>query len=183
MGLFGLFKKYDLSAIKPEETAREFDKFKMLEKERMRRLQNFLDEKAGLKLHAKRGRLTMDDLGQLSGRLEDLELDIARTESELNDIRKEKQGLGGILKLQAQRDRLEKSGFWDTVNKMDPAKLEEGLRKYGALNKQTADTIDKLHEILGIPNTRRDTQAAWTPRRHQIFEDLKRESKGKFDQA
>jgi len=183
MGLFGLFKKYDLNKIKREDIAREVDELKTLEQQRMRRLADLQDNAEGVRLYAKQERLTEAEMEQCAGQIEDLEFDVAATEQELNNIRREKQALGGLVKLQAQRERLQKSEVWDTINKMDPEKLEEGLRNLGALDKQTSDNMDKLRETLGIPTTRRDTRSAWTPRRRQILEELKSGTKGQFDQA
>ena len=183
MGFLGLFKKYDLEQIKPEDIEREATELKRLEQQRMRRLTDLQDKAQGIRLYAQQERLTEAEEEQCAGQIEDIEFDVAATEQELNNIRKEKQALSGLATLQRRRSHLQGSDVWGVINKMDPEKLEAGLRNLGALDEQTSSNMDKLRESLGIPTTRRDTRSAWSPRRRQILEEIRGGRKSDFDQA
>ena len=183
MGFLGLFKKYDLEKIELEGVESEITELKRLEQQRVRRLTNLQDKAQGVRLYAKQEKLTEADEEQCAGQLEDIENDVAATEQELENIRKEKQTLGGLAILLRRRSRLQSSDVWSVINKMDPGKFEDGLRNLGDLDDKTASNMDRLREVLGVPATRRDTRSAWSPRRRQILEELRSGRKGRFDDA
>ena len=183
MGFLGFFKKGDLEKIKVEDIEREAGEQKRLEQQNSRRMTDLEDQKRTVEDYAQYEKLTESELDQCASQIEDLELEIAAVELEINRIRKNKHTLNGFAMLQRRRDELKKSGVWSTLNAMGSEELEDKLVKLGELDAKTASNMDKLRDTLGIPTTKRDARASMSARRREILEDLKRKRSQNLDEA
>ena len=183
MDFLGFFKKGDLEKIKVEDIEREVGEQKRLEQQNSRRMTDLENQKRTIENFAQHENLTESALDQCASQIEDLELDIAAIELEINRIRKNKHTLNGFAMLQRRRDQLKESGVWSIINAMGSEELEDKLVKLGELDAKTASNVDKFRETLGIPNTRRDARASKSARHREILENLKRKHSQNLDRA
>ena len=174
MALFGLFNRNRLENLKVQEVRSDQREIERVEDEIVRKIYRNQDRMESLRIYVRDERsISETELEQIANELEELELDVAADNQELNKVRQEKRAIKGILILLERKQRLKQAGVWERITKMDPDKFEESLSNLGDMDSGVAHNVDRIQEALGVPATPRDIRRGWTPRRRQILEDLK----------
>ena len=182
MALFGLFKKNRLENLKIQEVRGDQREIERVEQEIVRKIYRNQDRMDSLRIYVRDERsISETELENIANEIEELELDVAADNQELNKVRQEKRAIKGILILLERKGRLKQAGVWERITKMDADQFEESLRNLGDMDSGVAHNVDRIQEALGVPASPRDIRRDWSPRRRQILEDLKASRGGPAD--
>ena len=174
MPIFGLFRRNRLENLKIQEVRDEQREQERLEQEIVRRIYRKQDRMESLRIYVRDERSISDmELDNIANELEEIEIDVAADNQELNRVRQEKRAVRGILILLERKDRLQRDGVWQRINRMDLNEIEDSLRNLGDMDSGVAFNVERIQDALGVPASPRDIRRGITPRHRQIVEDLK----------
>ena len=182
MPIFGLFRRNRLENLKIQEVRDEQREQERLEQEIVRRIYRKQGRMESLRIYVRDERSVSDmELDNIANELEEIEIDVAADNQELNRVRQEKRAVRGILILLERKDRLQRDGVWQRINRMDLNEIEDSLRNLGDMDSDVAFNVERIQDALGVPASPRDIRRNMTPRHRQIVEDLKASRGGSDD--
>ena len=174
MAFLGFFKKRGLENMKIAEVRQDLLGVERLERQYGRQISTYQERMESKRLYALNEKgLTDLELERLASDIEELEFDISAVNQEQSKVREEKRALKGILIVLERQERLKKAGVWQTIAKMDPQELEEGLGRLGDMDASVSESVDTIRHVLAAPATPKEIRETMTPRARQILGELK----------